>query len=141
VELIITRHPSSAPALVLGYFFLTAATLLFGLLIYIGVIGFEEPIPRVSHGPLFFIRHVVLVPGFFPWLITATWVATLHFGGRVLRGIGFIGVSIVIHYVVFATSAHSDVVYPWAQCIEVLFSGYCLQSMIRRVARPAPALH
>lgn len=72
---LITRHPSSAPALVLGYLFLTAATLLFALLVYISVIGFEEPIPGASHGPFFFIRHVVLVPGFFPWPITATWVA------------------------------------------------------------------
>lgn len=107
-------------------------------MVYIAAIGFKEPIPGVSQGPPSFIRHVVLVPGFFPWLITATWVGTLHFGGRFPRGLGFIAAAILVHYAVFAISAHDDTVYPWAQCVEVLFAGYCLQSMIRRVARPGP---
>lgn len=132
------RRPSNTGALVLGYFVLTAATLLYGILVYIAAVGFKESIPGVSKGPLDFVRHVVLIPGFFPWLVTATWVATLHFGGRFPRGLGLVVATILIHYAVFAISAHDDTAYIWAQCIEILFAGYCLQSMIRRTARPAP---
>lgn len=140
MELTARRSPKVA-TLVLGYFILTAATLLFGVLVYVAEVGFREPIPGVSEGPLSFIRHVALVPGFLPWMIAATtWVATLHFGGRALKGLGFIAVAIPIHYTVVAISAHSDAVYPWAQSIEALFAAYCLQAMIRPIARPAPGM-
>lgn len=125
------RKSADIGALVLGHFVLTVATLLYGVLVYIAAIGFKEPIPGVSHGALGFIRHVILVPGLFPWLLTATWVGTLHFGGSVLRGLGFIAAAILIHYTVVAISAHDDTAYRWAQCVEFLFVGYCAMSMMR----------
>lgn len=135
---LMVRRSSSVAALVLGYCVLAAATLLYGFVVYIAAIGFKDATPGVSRGPLDLIRHVVLVPGLLPWLVTATWVATLHLGARVLRGLGFIVVAILIHYAVFAISAHDDSVYPWAQCVEILFAAYCLLSMIRRVTKTVP---
>lgn len=133
------RRSSGIGALVFGYSVLAAATVLYGSLVYIAAIGFKESIPGVSQGPLDFIRHVILVPGLFPWLLTATWVGTLHFDGRVMRGLGFVTMAVLIHYAVFAISAHDDTRYLWAQGIEILFVGYCSLSLIRRVAkRPAP---
>jgi hypothetical protein len=132
------RRPSSKAALILGYFILTAATLLYAGLVYIAAIGFNEPVPGVTQGPLDFVRHVILIPGFFPWLLTATWVVSLHLGGSVPRGLGFILLSIFIHYVVFAVSAHSDVAYPWFQGIEFVIATYCVASMIRN-ARTVPS--
>jgi hypothetical protein len=122
-------------ALILGYFVLTTATLLYGGLFYIALIGFREAIPGVSQGPLDFIRHVILVSGLLPWLLTATWVTTLHSGGDVPKGLGLIVLSICVHYVVAAVSAHDDVAYPWFQGVEILFAAYSVRWMIRAVRK------
>jgi hypothetical protein len=128
------RRPSSIAPLVFGYFVFAAATLLYSGVVYIAAIGFREPVPGLASGPLDFVRHVILVPGFFPWLITAIWLATLHFRGNVPRGLGLIFLSIVVHYVVFAYSAHDDVGYRWAQGIEILFAFCALRSLLRTTA-------
>lgn len=127
-------RPTSMATLALGYFIFAAATLLYSGVVYIAAIGFREPVPGLASGPSDFVRHVILVPGFFPWLITAIWLATLHFGGKVPRGLGLILLSIVVHYVVFAYSAHDDVGYRWAQGVEILFAFYALGSLIRATA-------
>jgi hypothetical protein len=129
------KSSSSVAALIVGYFLFTAATLLYAAIFYIALIGFREPIPGIPVGPIDLIRHVILIPGFFPWLLTATWVVALHLGGSVARGLGFILVSILIHYVVFAVSAHSDVAYPWFQGIEIVFTAYGMASMIRAASK------
>lgn len=129
------RRSSSVAALILGYFLFTAATSLYAAIFYIALIGFRETIPGVPAGPIDFIRHVILIPGFFPWLLTATWVIALHLGGSVPRGLGFILLSIFIHYTVFAVSAHSDVAYPWFQGIEIVVAVYGMVSMIRGASK------
>jgi hypothetical protein len=121
---------------ILGYFILLSATLLYGSLVFLSAVGFREPIPGVSTGPWEFVRHVIFIPGFFPWLTTASWVATLHFGGSVPKGVGFICLAIMVHYIVFAISAHDDRLYPWVQGVEAALAGYFLWSMNRSIAKP-----
>jgi hypothetical protein len=127
------RISASWAALILGYAVLISATLLYAAIVYIATISFRQAPPDLPTGAVEFIRHVVLIPGLIPWCITAAWVATLHFGGDVPKGLGIIVVSIFIHYVVFAYSAHDDVGYRWVQSLEILFAAYCVRSMIRRV--------
>ncbi len=131
----VRRSRGLAP-FILGYIILLLATLLYGSLVFLSAVGFREPIPGVSTGPWEFVRHVIFTPGFFPWLTTASWVAALHFGGSVPKGIGFIGLAIIVHYIVFAISAHDDRLYPWIQGVEAAIAGYFLWSMIRLIPKP-----
>jgi hypothetical protein len=134
------RRSPGWPALVLGYFVLAMATVLYGALVYVAVMQFKQPIPGVSRGPLEVMRHVVLIPGLLPWLIAATWALTLHFGGSIARGLVLIPLSIVVHYFVFAVSAHSDNGYPWFQGAEFLFAAYCVVSMVRSVGKSSSSM-
>lgn len=122
--------------LAFGYLILTAATLLYASIVYVAAIALRQTESEPPDaGPAAFVRHVILIPGFFPWLITVVWVITLHSGASVLKGLGLIVLAVFVHYVVFAISAHSDKAYPWFQGVEVLVAVYGVASMIRGARR------
>ena len=135
MELKRRRRPSVA-ALILGHFVLICATAVYLFGFYIAQLSVHDVIPGAPSGPIAFFHHVVLIPGLCPWLLTATWVLTLHLGGTVPKGLGLIVLSIFIHFWIFAASAHSDMAYPWFQGFEFAFTAYCVKSLITDISKP-----
>ena len=110
--------------------------LLAGVSVFIGLVfvtslDFRTTESIQAAGLVGLIRHVVLVPGLIPLSITAVWAVYARDGEVAAKGLGLIALSIVIHYVVVAFSAHDDRGYRWVQLVECAFGVFAIRQIIR----------
>lgn len=96
-------------AIVLG-----GLTLIYGFICWIAYTGAN------SNGVTDFVRHVVLIPGLVPYVLSVS-LLVLPGPRSIWIQIGVVLVTLCLHFVVFAISAHSDGLIYWViQSIELL---------------------
>jgi hypothetical protein len=102
---------------------------------YFELIEFQRGRPvGLLQSAVSFTRHVLLVAGLLPLLIALIWAARFHSPRQFWLGALVVAVMVILHFWVFAVSAHSDAGYIWVQLVEAVVFAGALWVLARPVA-------